>query len=73
MNEYLICLLLLLFYCNYSHFCFLSSLHQYETYFTCLDLYYTWNFCSLYFTSHYFMNSFLYFCIVFRFFLFSLE
>lgn len=29
MNEYLICLLLLLFYYNYSHFCFLFSLRQY--------------------------------------------
>ena len=36
-----------------------------ETYFTCLNLYYTWNFCSLYFTCHHFGDSLLYFCIVF--------
>lgn len=73
MSGYLIFPLLLLFYYNYSHFYFLFNLWQYE------NILYAWIYTTygifvLIFTQHYFMNSFLHFCIVFIDFLqFSLE
>ena len=76
MNGFLIFLSLLLFcYNNYFHFsAFFLIFVNMETYFTGVNLYYTWSFCSLYFSCHYFMNSFFYFYIVFTDFLpFSLE
>lgn len=36
-----------------------------ETNFIYMNLYYTWNFCALYFTCYHFVGSFLYFCIIF--------